>query len=168
MHGSSYFYGVWKKFLATYFCLTLKITYFYDISIKLPIVMKVCFNLFTLFLLYYNCYIYVYCALVCHYGFSNILQRMKTVNKMWWQNYFFSNYIFEQNIILHVKGKTKDIHCCYLAFLVFYVFLSRNIFSSFFWLFSSFSWYFLHPSPSTKKTMILSKSHSNMTLIQDS
>ena len=35
-------------------------------------------------ILYYNLYIYVYPDLVYHYCVSNILQRIKTVNKIWW------------------------------------------------------------------------------------
>ena len=42
----------------------------------------------------YNMYIHVYSALLHHYCVSNILQRIKTVNKTWWYKQFFFKLCF--------------------------------------------------------------------------
>ena len=78
---------------------------------------------------------------------SNTLQRIKTVNKMWCYKLGFPNYVFEQNIIFYIKGKTKDIYCCYLAFPVFFVILPLHFWMFFFFLHSSFFQFFCILSP---------------------
>ena len=110
-----------------------------------------------IFLLYFKCCIYVYRALVYYHCVSNILKHMKTVNKMWWQKLLLWNYVYQENVILHVKGKIKDVRCCYLTFCFSFSF------SSFFNVLLMFS----ATLPLTKKNKILGKSHSNMILIRD-
>ena len=92
-----------------------------------------------IFLLYYNYYICVYWALVYHYCISKILQRIKTVNEMWWYKLLFAflpfSTVFEQNIFFYEKGKTSVAHCCSLTFLLFFVFLCLHLSMFFFCLF---------------------------------
>ena len=90
-----------------------------------------------------------------------------TVDKMRWYKLHFSNYVFEQNILFLYKRLNQR---CLLLFdfpwiLHFYFYFIFQCF--FFRLFSSFFSMFSALLPLTKKTMILDKCHSNMTLIQD-
>ena len=73
-----------------------------------------------MFLLYV--YVYVCWALVYHYWVSNILQHIKTVNKMWWYKLLFFKLYFEQNKIFCKKVKTK----------MFIVVIWLSLYSSFF------------------------------------
>ena len=36
-----------------------------------------------------------------------ILQRIQTIPNIWWYNLLFSNFVFAQNIIFYIKGKTE-------------------------------------------------------------
>ena len=56
-----------------------------------------------MFLLYYNLYIYVYSELVYHYCVSNILQHIKTVNKIWWYKQHFFKLCFRAKYNLKPK-----------------------------------------------------------------
>ena len=95
-----------------------------------------------------------------HYYISNMLQRIKNVNKMWWFKLLFSKLCFQEKNF-YVKGKRFVVLILFSLYSSFFnVFLSFCLFSSFFQLFSV-------PIPQAKKTMILSKYHSNMILIRD-
>ena len=74
------------------------------------------------FLLYHNLYIYVYSDLVYHYCVSNILQRIKTVNKIWWYKQLFFKLCFRAKYNLKPK--------------MYIVVIWLSSYSSFFFLFT--------------------------------
>ena len=73
-------------------------------------------------ILYYNLYIYVYSDLVYHYCVSNILQRIKTVNKIWWYKLRFSKLCVQAKYNLKPK--------------MYIVVIWLSSYSSFFFLFT--------------------------------
>ena len=76
------------------------------------------------------------------YCVSNILQRIKLVNKMWWYKLLFSNYAFEQNIYFSIeKVKPKMfivIIWLSLYSLFFFLFIFQCFLSAFFFFFNVF------------------------------
>ena len=105
----------------------LKWRRFSDISIKESIAMKICVVVYMyiyinicIFLFYYNLYIYVHWALVNHYFVSNKLQRIKTVNKMWWYKLLFSKLCFRAKYNFLYKRQNQGLlvrfhfHCILL------------------------------------------------------
>ena len=82
-----------------------------------------------------NLYSYIYCPLMYH------------CKKIWWYWLLFPNYVFKQDKMFYIKGNAKYFHCCYLTFLVLFVFLSFHFSMFFFWPFSFFLQCFLHPPP---------------------
>ena len=104
-----------------------------------------------------------------HYCVGNILQRVKTLNKMWSykllffqsmfpSKYFYLNYYFElkPKMVIVVISFPCILRCSFASSFNVFILFVFFFFSMFFALLSL-----------TKKTMILSKSHSNMTLIPD-
>ena len=108
-----------------------------------------------IFLLCYNLYIYVYSDLVHHYCVSNVLERIKTVYKIWWyKQLFFKLYFWAK---YDLKPKMYIVIIWLSSYSSFFFLFTFNVFLLSVFFFSSFS--ALHPI--TKKTMILSKYYSN-------
>ena len=119
VHGSSYFYGVGKKFhcdmLLSFFKMKALFWHQYQ-----------GINLFENLIVVPNLFMYisgrrswVLKTRANPYELRCIITTFqiscKTVNKMWWYKLLFQ-IVFEQNIILYIKDKTKDVYC-YLTFL---------------------------------------------------
>ena len=79
-------------------------------------------------------------TLMHHYCVSNILRRIKTVNKMWWYKTTFLKPCFWANYNFYIKRKPKDVYFCYFTFPVFFVFLSLRF--SIFFVLSVFFFFF--------------------------
>ena len=126
VHKSSCFYGVRK-----------------NSRIKWSIAMKICIVRQSVYVYFYYIIIIIFMyfwSLVYHYCASNILQRIKTVNEMWSYKLLFTFLPFTTMFLSKIqffykKGKTRDAHCCYLTFLVFYVLLCLYLSMFFFCLF---------------------------------
>ena len=129
--------------------------------------MKICIlrlNLFMyIFLLCFNYYICVYWALLYHYRVSNILQRIKTVNEMWWYKLLFTFLPFTNMFLSKTYFFMKKVKPMFFIVVIwlslysslFFVFIYQCFLLSILIFFSIF----FVPLPLTKKTMILSKYH---------
>ena len=127
-----------KNVLAKYFFLFLKWRYFSDIRSSLWKSALYYLIYLYIFLLYYNLYIYVYWALLYHYCVLNILQRIKTVNKIWWYKQLFFKLCFRAKYNLkpniHI---TKFILLLFdfSSYSLFFFLFILQCFSSVFWKF---------------------------------
>ena len=81
-----------------------------------------------MFLLYYNLYIYLYRALVYHYCLSNILQSIKTVNKIWWYKQLFFKLCFRAKY--NVKPKMYIVVIWLSSYFSFLFLFTFQCFSS--------------------------------------
>ena len=128
--------------------------------------MKICIVRLTylcISLVYYNYYICVYWASVYHYCFSNILQQIKTVNKMWWYKLLFTFLPFTTMFLSKIYFFMKKVKPKMLILVIWLTLYSSFFFVFIYKCFSSvcfiFSSMFSVPLPLTKKIMILSKYH---------
>ena len=99
--------------------------------------------------------------MVYHYCVSSILQRIKTVNKIWWYKQLFFKLCYWVKYNLKPKMYIVVIWLSSYASFFFLFIFKCFILSVFF-----FSLMFSALNPITKKTMILSKYHWNMTLMR--
>ena len=133
VHGSSYVYGVGKNVLAktffTFSPINVVLCYQYQVIKSISLRKSALYYLIYLciFLLYYNLYIYVYSALVYHCCVSDTLQRIKTVNKIWWYKQLFFKLCFR------VKYNSKPKMC------IVAIWLSSYSLFFFFFIFQCFS-----------------------------
>ena len=127
--------------------------------------MKVC-----ILVLNQSIYVYFHYIIICIFMFiqiwcncvSNILQRMKTVNEIWCYEQLSFKLCFRAKY--NLKPKMYIVVIWYSSYSsLFFLFTFQCFFLSVF----SFSSMFSALLSITKKTMILSKYHSNMTLIRD-
>ena len=127
--------------------------------------MKICVAVLIylcIFLLYYNLYIYHYYFVYYNYCVSNILQRIKAVNKIWYYKQLFFKLCFRAKY--NLKPKMYIVVIWLSSYSSFFFLFTFQCFSSVCFLLF-FAVFALHSI--TKKTMIISKYHSNITLTRD-